>query len=428
MKTRILVFPCGTEIGTEINYALQRSIHVELFGASSISSNHGKYIYKNYIEGVPYVENPKFIGEINAIVKANKIDLIYPAHDDALLKLSENSDKIHCGIIGSLLRTCQICRSKKKTYETFEGKLKLPRLYDISQKTLPFPLFVKPDISEGSRGAFYVPSKEDAVFYLRKEPSSLLMEYLPGTEYTVDCFTDRHGALRFVGPRERRRIRNGISVDTIPVKDENRRFSSIADIITKTIRMRGAWFFQVKEKSNGELALLEIAPRIAGSMALYRNLGVNFALLNIFDAMNIDVKIVMNDFNLTMDRTLCNRYKTDLVYDSVYIDLDDCLIVDKKINPLMIAFLYQCLNKKKKLHLLSRHKHNMDKTLSAFRIDHLFDSVKQLKAGENKSNHIKGKRSIFIDDSFAERFEVKSKTGIPVFDTSSIECLLDWRV
>jgi len=45
MKTRILVFPCGSEIGLEIHNSLRFSTHIELFGGSTIA-NHGKYVYK----------------------------------------------------------------------------------------------------------------------------------------------------------------------------------------------------------------------------------------------------------------------------------------------------------------------------------------------------------------------------------------------
>ena len=45
----------------------------------------------------------------------------------------------------------------------------------------------------------------------------IVCEYLPGEEYTVDCFSDREHGLLFAGARVRRRTRNGISVNTAPV-------------------------------------------------------------------------------------------------------------------------------------------------------------------------------------------------------------------
>lgn len=126
------------------------------------------------------------------------------------------------------------------------------------------------------------------MFYLKKDPTLLILDYLPGKEYTIDCFTDRHGVLRFVGPhRERARILNGISVNSFPVKDPV--FSNMAEVINKNLKLRGVWFFQVKEAKDGELGLMEIAPRVGGTMGLTRNMGVNLPLLTILDAMDTEI-------------------------------------------------------------------------------------------------------------------------------------------
>jgi hypothetical protein len=44
-RTRVLVFPCGAETATEIHQALRYSLHVELFGASSVD-DHGRFRFK----------------------------------------------------------------------------------------------------------------------------------------------------------------------------------------------------------------------------------------------------------------------------------------------------------------------------------------------------------------------------------------------
>ena len=47
MKKNILVFPCGSEIALEIYRSVNKSIHFNLIGASSVD-DHGKFIYENY--------------------------------------------------------------------------------------------------------------------------------------------------------------------------------------------------------------------------------------------------------------------------------------------------------------------------------------------------------------------------------------------
>ena len=43
----VLVFPCGTEIGLEINAALRFIKFINLYGASSTDDN-GRMVYENY--------------------------------------------------------------------------------------------------------------------------------------------------------------------------------------------------------------------------------------------------------------------------------------------------------------------------------------------------------------------------------------------
>lgn len=426
MKHKILVFPGSSEIGLEIHQALMNSIHVDLFGASSVSSNHGKYVYKNYIEGIPYVDKPEFIEKLNEIIDLYNIDFVIPAHDSVLLKLTENLEKLHCDLIGSPVETCKICRSKKKTYEILKNKIRVPQIFERGDDILKFPLFMKPDVGQGSKGVYLARTMEDVEFYLRKDQSLLMLEYLPGTEYTIDCFTDRYGKLRFSGARERIRIMNGISVNTKPVFDE--KFTKLAEIINSVLVFRGVWFFQVKKSIENELTLMEIAPRIAGSMGLYRNLGINFALLSIFDALDLDIKIKINEYEIEMDRALINRFKITLDYKHVYIDLDDTIIVDNKINTFVISFLYQCLNNDIKIHLLSKHDGNINEILSKYRLESFFDTITHISKSDDKTNYIKEKSAIFIDDSFSERKTVSDKLGLPTFEISAIESLIDWRV
>lgn len=428
MKYKILVFPCGSEIGLEIHNAIKWSTHIELFGASSIP-NHGKYVYKNYIGTLPYVDDQNFIPKIIDIIKKYKINCIFPAHDSVVLKLAKEIKNIPCKIIGSPLNTCQICRSKKRTYETLKSIITVPKMFEKIKSIPRYPVFLKPDIGQGSKETYIAHTQEEVNFYKKKGPSLLILEYLPGAEYTIDCFTDKNRMLRFVGARERKRITNGISVNTISVNDPA--LTKIAQKINKTLILQGAWFFQVKKNKYHKFSLLEVAPRVAGSMALYRNTGINFTLLSVFDALNLDIKILSNNYNIEMDRALFNRFSLGLEYKHVYIDLDDTIIFNNLINPFVIMFLYQCVNKKIKIHLLSRHqarfKTNIEKILIKHRLLGIFDTINNVDDDEDKAKYIKEKNAIFIDDSFKERQSVSDKLKIATFEISSIESLIDWK-
>jgi hypothetical protein len=421
-RKKVLVFPCGSEIGLEIHRALRFSTHFELMGASSVSSNHGKYVYEQYVEGLPYAGQPELLGALNRTIDEYRVEFVFPAHDSVVLLLALWADELRARYVGSPAPTCQVCRSKRATYQAVSGCIRVPRVFGPDDTPPSYPVFLKPDSGQGSRGARLAHSGEEAAFYLRRDPSLLVMEHLPGREYTVDCFTDRFGVLRFAGARERIRIMNGISVDTVPVEGEE--YQRMAGTLNASLRFRGAWFFQAKRAADGQLALLEAAPRVSGSMALYRNLGVNFEALALFDLMDKDVEVRPNHYSIRMDRALGSRFCSSLQYEDVYIDLDDTIIRDGQVNPLAAAFLYQCRNRGVRLHLLSRHAGDLRQTLNRFAIEPLFDTIVRVPEGSCKSEYVLARSAIFIDDSFAERRRVQERRGIPTFAADALESLI----
>ena len=416
----VLVFPCGTEIGLEIYRALKYSKKFKVYGANSIS-DHSEYVYQNYIPNIPNVESSDFISEINKVILENNISFIIPAHDSVVLKLSENKKLVQAEIVGSEYETCKISRSKFLTYKKFKNLLPTPKIY-TDQNNLKFPLFLKPDIGQGSKGTYFVSNIDDLNFYLDKDQSLLTLEYLPGKEYTIDCFTNKNGQLQFCEGRERIRIQNGISVRSKLIN--NYRFKELGHIINKALIFRGAWFFQVKENINGELTLMEIAPRIAGTMELFRIHDVNFIELALLDRLGEELNILFNQNDIIIDRALESSIKFNYEYDKVYIDLDDTIIINNQVNPEAIKFLYSSRNKGNTNILITKHTGNLRYTFKKFCIDdHIFDQVFYLTTYEQKSKYIDKDRSIFIDDSFKERKEVYDKLGIPVFGVDAIKYL-----
>ena len=58
----------------------------------------------------------------------------------------------------------------------------------------------------------------------------------------------------------------------------------------------------------------------------------------------------------------------------------------------------------------------------------LFDEIIHLKKSESKYEFIKdADDSIFIDNAFSERIEVKNKLKMPVFDVDAISTLINWK-
>ena len=421
----VLVFPAGTEIALEIHDALKYSKFVRLYGATGIKC-HAEFVYERCEEGVPFADDPALIDRLNEIIDRYSIDYVYPAHDSALLTLTREQARLHARVVTSAAETVEICRSKNRTYEYLAGADYLPRSYAGADSVPGYPVFIKPSVGQGAVGARRIDDRKHLDEALSDGVEYAVCEYLPGEEFTVDCFTDRHGRLRFIGPRTRARIRAGISVRSQSFAPDAG-IREIAEDRNRRFEFNGAWFFQLKKNAAGEYRLMEIAPRIAGTMCVSRNLGVNMPLLTLFNMWGFDVDVINNGNAELLDRAFINRFETDISYSSVYVDFDDTLTVRGKVNAALMMFLYQARNAGKKIVLLTKHSSDIARSLERCAISPLlFCEIIQLEQGADKTRYIRPD-SIFIDDSFAERKAVRERCGVPVFDLDMVESLLDWR-
>jgi hypothetical protein len=421
----ILVFPGGTEIGLEIHKALSQCKDIRLFSAGLDVSNHAPFVYARHFL-VPSIHDEGWLERLNRVLADNAIDYIFPAYDDILVALLQNQSCIRAKVVSSPLETAVITRSKSMTYSHMAGFLPVPEVYPDTASVELFPVFVKPDKGQGSYDTHVVRNKEELEQLLDGNKERIITEYLPGEEYTVDCFSDREAGLLFCCGRERVRTKSGISMNS-RIADSQDIFSEYARVISSRLVFHGAWFFQVKKDRAGVLKLLEIAPRIAGTMALHRAQGINLPLLSIYEQERVPVVLMRNNTGVEIDRALVNRYRQQIEYAAVYVDLDDTLILNDKVNVPLISFLYQCLNKGKRVALITKHDKDLKKTLEKYRLNNIFDEVIHLDRTESKADHIDRHDAIFIDDSFSERKKVSEKLGIYTFDCSMLEVLLDER-
>lgn len=423
-RWRVLVFPGGTEIGLEIWNALRQCKEVVLHSAAADVSNHAPYVFTRHFV-LPSVHEPGWLEALNALVERLRIDYLFPAHDDVIAALAVEAPRVRARVVSSPPETCLVARSKRRTYRALQGVVPVPDVY-AADAVPAFPVFVKPDRGQGSQGTF-IADGPDELQRLNPDPErTLLVEYLPGDEYTVDCFSDRQAGLLFSQGRRRIRTRSGISMHSRPVHDPA--FSDYARAIASQLSLHGAWFFQVRRDRRGVLKLLEVAPRVAGTAVVSQVRGVNLPLLSLYEQERVPVEILLNEADVEVDRALINRYRHTVAYRTVYVDFDDTLILRGGVNLDLVRFLYQCVNRGIRLVLLTRHAADIHASLRRHRLDSLFDDVVQMSREANKAEYITEREAILIDDSFRERLAVGQQRGIPTFDCSMVEMLQDERV
>lgn len=428
-KLKGIVFPSGSGVSIEIYEALKNHKDIDLLFINSVEVSQTSNLFKSKYVDAPSLNNRTediFIKYINNIINIEKVDFIIPTMDKAHYFLSKNKDSLLCKVITSHFETNKICINKENTYNYLNSIIKCPKIFEI-HSNIEFPVFIKPKEGYSSQNCFKINNIEELNFYYNK--NMLITEYLPGDEYTIDCFTNNNKLL-YIFPRKRKLTKNGLSIITENINKNSdlfQMFLSYATQINNSLVFTGSWFFQIKMDNNGDITLLEISTRIAGASAINRINNVNLPLLSIYAVFNYPIKILENDLNrYTITKTyksiICDNFMDNI--DNIYIDLDDTLIINNNINYECISLIYKYINDKD-IFLITRHKDNIYKTLknNHIHID-LFSSIIHIKNNDNKYTYIKN-NSLFFDDSFKERSSVINKeNNIQVFDIDCISFFL----
>lgn len=239
---------------------------------------------------------------------------------------------------------------------------------------------------------------------------------------TVDCFTDRHGQLRFINPRAADRILAGIDVHARRLVHDAE-IESIAQRINERIAFRGPWFFQIKRDVHGSFKLLEIASRFAGAFALTLGMDMNTPLMAIRDFDGKDVSFSFNDTAIEADKMFISRYCTDMVYDRALFDGVECLLLNQRINTMMMMLVYQMHNEGKNVMLISDDVEVARQHLRSLKVDEqLFKLVDRTNAEPNLYE-----RAVFISPDEEMRKSVRDRYGVCCYEPNLIGALLNWR-
>lgn len=422
-KIKILVFPAEAENAFEIYDSLCFSTRFEVWGASN-KQGISQLIFGEKYHFLPNITNNNFLKEINNFIKKNNISFIIPTHDDVALFLAKNKEYIFCKIIGSTEITAQLCREKKSLYKAISKEDFCPKFFNSPNEIDTWPVFLKPNKGQGSNNTHIVKNNNILKELLINLEDYVICEYLPGEEFTVDCFTDRNKNLIFIGPRTREKIKIGISFLSRTFQTDDA-ITSIAKKLNQIITPHGLWFFQVKKDKNGFLKVMETSCRASTGIGVYRNKGVNLPLLAAYDAIGMDVKPLENKNETIMHRRIVCKYQQNIKFEKIYIDYDDTIIINNKVNVKSIEFIYKMKNINKDIILITKHQGNLKQHMHNFCIpENLFSEIIQIKSNEKKSNFIKYKYSIFVDNLFSERMDVSKNNGIPVYDVDGLDYFL----
>ena len=308
----VLLTGCGAPGTPGTIYCLHNNEdnrHIRIVGTDMREDKAGQYLCDEFYK-VPDPTDPKYKHIIMRICEREKIHVVLCQTTNELRPLAELKKVIGgTKIAVSDADVIDKANNKAKLYEIArEAYVPVPEhtlihsfneLYEACIK-LGFPekkVVIKPPISNGSRGLRiivdkyptgeeYLKSKPDGIHttldafsHIRFGtgfPELLVMEYLEGDEYTVDCFVDNSS---FVIPRIREKIINGISWET-SVK-YNPFIMNYSHILSNELNLKYAFGFQFIEDK-----LIECNPRIQGTMVASYFAGYNIIYNTILTILN----------------------------------------------------------------------------------------------------------------------------------------------
>ena len=296
-----------------------KSFHITLADANPDAV--GRFLCDDF-ETIPVASDASFITDVLAICRKKEIKIILPLVTKELIPFSKHIKEFEekgINVLVSPSHSLEIANNKSRLYEFLEWRgIPVPAFrvvesvdqFKTAVEELGYPLkpvCFKPSVSNGSRG-FRIVSEQmnelDLLFNYKPTstylslpdsirilssgffPELLISEYLPGEEYSVDCIA-KHGQPVLIVPRLRKRMINGISVEGEFVKDDTI-ISYCIQIIT-ALSLHGNIGIQVKRSATGQFLILEINPRVQGTISAALGAGVNLPELAVKQELNLPI-------------------------------------------------------------------------------------------------------------------------------------------
>jgi carbamoyl-phosphate synthase large subunit len=300
----------------------------QVFHGRIVSTSPHENIICNFFSNkhytIPKEESSLYLKNILTVCIKEKIHVIIPLsiEDRILFKKNEPVfEKEKVKIFSSSVESIQTAENKVSLFNICEKNgFKTPKHYvvnnyvELKEKAseLGYPkkkLVVKPINSTGSRGLRIINKNADykkkfsvmRADYTEITLSDLnhtigktfqpliLSEYLPGTEYTVDCL--RYEKFNFAFPRTRVQVKNGLT--TIGKMCKHDEIIRISKKIAELLELTTVFGFQFKLDVESVPVLIDCNPRIQGTTIMSTLAGANVVAMG--------VRILYGEKNITFN-------------------------------------------------------------------------------------------------------------------------------
>jgi len=289
---------------------LKESPDLEVFAGDADPDAYGKALSDHFFHA-PASNSEAYTDWVLQTAAGNSIDVILPITTRELLVLAEMQSQLQAmGIALPLtdLKNISIANHKGRLYSflhergyTVPAFWRVTALHALKAAIQDFGqecrMFMKPAEGNGSRGVAVIEPVNHTLNqnFLGEKPGvqhigladldrllpesfpgeMLLSEFLPGKEYSVDVLANQ-GAMLYGLCRSRDKMSAGISVRGCFVKNEE--ILQMSQTFVKELNLHGPIGLQFREDANGRPLLLEINPRLQGTVSSCLGAGINVPL------------------------------------------------------------------------------------------------------------------------------------------------------
>ncbi len=280
-KIKILVTGVGGPAGINIARLLRGRDDVVVIGCDVDATATGQCFVDEFIIA-PYVRDAQaYTAWMRNMVTSRTYDIVIPTVHEELSLLATFVSELSAFVPLSGPTTLALGADKLFSYEWMAKHLPqyAPRFVLLKDWTPGWSadqtLFIKPRAGRGARGC--KTATHDELLFLQSQDSAndevVVMEYLPGTEWTVDSYIGKDGKIVYLTPRERTGLAGGISI-----KGQTVRHSGVIDATKALIAqldMAGPVCIQWKADAQGQPKFVEINPRLSGGLMISVAAGIN---------------------------------------------------------------------------------------------------------------------------------------------------------
>lgn len=293
---------------------------------------------------VPRASDPEYIDTLLDICKKENVDVVLPFMSAELIPLLDriqDFEKLGVKVAVGDRKSIEITTNKYAFYAFLkEQGLKVPKFAPVRNSSElkkaceevgypEYPVCVKATELSGSRGIRIIdPSKSRFDILFEQKPNSffttyedlqatlnerpqmpemMAMEYLPGEEGSVDLIAE-NGEILYMCYRE-----SNVNLASIPQEATlvyNEEAYQIARDVVRTLGMTGSADFDFKYDRYGSPVLMEINPRIAATMQIFKVGGLNLPYLRIKQLLGEDMPQVNINYGVKMKRRYLEMFTT----------------------------------------------------------------------------------------------------------------------